>query len=178
MQTGLALLPGPIVSGIVTTYGGRLSERYGHEVLVRWGSLLPILAMAWPLLFLSATPNYWVSAAPSIGLFGFGWSLTQPPLNTGVLSRVGADFYGEVNASFNTVRNIAAALGVALAISVLGDKDRPDVIAAYDRVFWVFLSSVVACWLVLFFVYSRLGAKATTDKSSRVTRPASLRSSR
>ncbi len=166
VQTGLALLPGPIVSGIVTTYGGRLSERYGHEVLVRWGSLLPIVAMAWPLLFLSETPNYWVSAAPAIGLFGFGWSLTQPPLNTGVLSRVSADFYGEVNASFNTVRNIAAALGVAIAVSVLGDKDRPDVLAAYDRVFWVFLSSVVACWLVLFFVYSRHGAASDATNRS------------
>ncbi len=155
VQTGFALVPGPIVSGLVTTYGGRLAERHGHEVLVRWGSLVPIVAMVWPIVFLTPEPSYWLSAGPAVALFGGGWALTQPPLNSGVLSRVGADFYGEVNASFNTVRNIAAALGVAIAVAVIGDKDRADVVAAYDRVWWVFLSTVIACWLVLFFVYPR-----------------------
>lgn len=153
LATGLALLPGPVVSGLVAVGGGRLSERFGHEVLVRWGSLLPIVAAAWPLAFLGAEPNYWVGAAPAIGLLGAGWALTQPPLNSGVLSRVSSDAYGEVNAAFNTVRNIAAALGVAIAVSILGDPGRPDAIAAYDRVFLAFSASVVACWAVLFFFY-------------------------
>ncbi len=159
VQTGLALVPGPIVSGIFTTYGGRLNERFGHEVLVRWGSIIPIVAVMWPLFFLGSDPNYWVSAGPAIALFGAGWALTQPPLNGGVLARVGPDFYGEVNASFNTVRNIAAALGIAIAVSLIGDKNRPDAVAAYDRVFWAFTVSVIGCWLVLFFVYPRVARR-------------------
>jgi EmrB/QacA subfamily drug resistance transporter len=153
VATGLALMPGPVVSGIITSYGGRLSERYGHEPLVRWGSLVPIAAIGWPLLFLHEKPNYWLAAAPAIALFGAGWALTQPPLNSGVLSQVPPDKYGEVNASFNTVRNIAAALGIAIAVSILGDADRPDALAAYHRVFWAFVAAVVACWLVLFLIY-------------------------
>jgi nitrate/nitrite transporter NarK len=153
VATGLALTPGPIVSGVITSYGGRISERYGHERLVRWGSLVPIVAVAWPLVFLHAKPNYWLAAAPAIALFGAGWALTQPPLNSGVLSQVSADYYGEVNASFNTIRNIAGALGIAIAVSILGDAHRPDALAAYHRVFWAFVAAVVACWLVLFLVY-------------------------
>jgi predicted MFS family arabinose efflux permease len=158
VQVGLSLLPGPIVSAFVTTFGSRISERYGHEVLVRWGPSLNVLSLAWPLLFLGSEPNYWLSVGPAIGLTGAGWALTQPPLNSGVVSRVGPDFYGEVNATFNTVRNVAGALGVAIAVAIIGEAGRADVLAAYDRVFGTFLSSMVACWLVLLVLYPRRAA--------------------
>lgn len=166
LQTGLGLLPGPIVSGFITSYGGKLSEKYGHEVLVRWGSLLPIVSMAWPLLFLGDEPNYWMSVGPAIGLFGAGWSLTQPPLNSGVMTQVSADYYGEVNAAFNTVRNIAGALGIAVAVAILGDPDRPDRAAAYDRVFTTFLVLVSACAVILFFVYPKVSRTARSGAAS------------
>ncbi|MCC6433841.1 MAG: MFS transporter [Acidimicrobiales bacterium] len=155
LQIGLSLIPGPIVSAIVTTFGGKVSERYGHEVLVRWGPAINVLSLAWPLLFMTQEPNYLVSVGPAIALTGAGWALTQPPLNSGVLSRVGADFYGEVNASFNTVRNVAGALGVAVAVAIIGDADRGDAVAAYDRVLYTFLASMVACWAVLLLLYPR-----------------------
>jgi EmrB/QacA subfamily drug resistance transporter len=171
LATGLALTPGPILSGVVTTYGGRVSERYGHEVLVRWGSLVPIVAVLWPLLFLDDQPNYWIGAAPAIGLFGAGWALTQPPLNSGVVARVSADLYGEVNAAFNTVRNIAGALGIAIAVAIVGDPQRRDVIAAYDRVFWAFTAAVVSCWAVLFFLYPRQPKTASGVAAARPELP-------
>ncbi len=155
VQTGLALLPGPILSGIVTTAGGRLSVRYGHEVLVRWGPLVHLMALAWPLAFLTATPNYWLCVAPAIAFSGAGWALTSPPLNSGVLSRVGPDYYGEVNASFNTVRNVAAALGVAIGVAIVGKSSGPAAVAAYDRAFWACVLCGLACWFVLFFLYPR-----------------------
>jgi EmrB/QacA subfamily drug resistance transporter len=174
VQTGLALLPGPILSGILTSLGGRVSERRGHEVLVRWGPLVHLVALAWPLVFLTGVPNYLLAAGPAIALSGGGWALTQPPLNSGVLSRVGADFYGEVNASFNTVRNVAAALGVAIAVAIVGDPGRDDVIAAYDRAWWTILGFGAACWLVLYLLYPR---RATAEGSEPSTAPITPRRS-
>ncbi|MEZ5235070.1 MAG: MFS transporter [Acidimicrobiales bacterium] len=155
LQIGLSLLPGPILSAFVTTFGGKVSERYGHEVLVRWGPSINVASLLWPLLTMTEEPNYWVSIGPAIALTGAGWALTQPPLNSGVVSRVGADFYGEVNASFNTVRNVAGALGVSIAVAIIGDADRPDALATYDRVLLTFIASMVACWAVLLLLYPR-----------------------
>lgn len=154
LHTGLSLLPGPILSGIVTSLGGWLAERFGHERLVRYGSFICVIAVGWPLVFLTEKPSYWI-ISPALGLFGMGWSLTQPPLNSGVLRRVSADLYGEVNASFNTVRNIAGALGIAVAVTIIGKGGRPNPVAIYNRVFAVFLVSVALCWLVLAFAYPR-----------------------
>jgi MFS family permease len=157
LETGLALLPGPILGGPFTVLGGRLSEAFGHERVVAWGAAIATVAVIWPVVFIRSEPNY-LLIAPAMGLFGMGWSLTNPPLNSGVVSRVSADLYGEVNASFNTIRNIAAALGIAVAVTIVGPADRADALAAYRRAFIVLAVAVALCWVVLRFVYRRVGA--------------------
>ena len=77
------------------------------------------------------------------------------------MSRVTADLYGEVNASFNTVRNIAAALGIAVAVSIIGPADRVDPMGAYRLVFLVLAVPVGLCWVVLRFAYRRVSAIST-----------------
>jgi len=165
LQTGLALLPGPCISGVVTALGGRLTSRFGHERLVAYGAFIATIAVCWPLVFLPEQPNYPL-VAPALGLFGMGWSLTHPPLNSGVVSRVEPDLYGEVNASFNTVRNIAGALGIAVAVTIVGPADRPDPLAAYHRVFIVFAAGVALCWVVLRFVYRRVSSLSAPGASA------------
>jgi EmrB/QacA subfamily drug resistance transporter len=157
LQTGLALLPGPILGGPFTVIGGKLSENFGHERLVAWGAAICTVAVVWPVVFLQETPNY-LLIAPAMGLFGMGWSLTNPPLNSGVVARVSPDLYGEVNASFNTIRNIAAALGIAVAVTIVGPADRADPLTAYRNTFIVLAVPVALCWAVLRFAYRRVGA--------------------
>ena len=123
--------------------------------MVRWGSLVPVAGNLWPLVFLTESPNYWLGAAPALALIGGGWGLTQPPLNSAVMARVGADRYGEANAAFNTMRNVAAAIGIALTVAVIGDRLRADPAAAYDRVFAALGASALACFAVLVVVYPR-----------------------
>ena len=153
VQVGLGLLPGPILSGAISASTARLAQAFGEERLLRWGSLVPVLALAWPVVFLTEEPNYWLVVAPGVGLFGAGWALIQPPLNNSVIAQVGPDYYGEVNAAFNTIRNIAGALGIALAIAFIGDPDRSDAFAAYGRAFGVMFAAgllFIVCLLVLF----------------------------
>ncbi|MDA3039718.1 MAG: MFS transporter [Actinomycetota bacterium] len=158
LEVGLSLLPSPLVSGIVTSLGGRLSERYGHERMVRWGSLISTVAVLLPLFTLSETRNYAYTAGPSLIGFGLGWSLTQFIVQSAVVNRVNPGLYGEVNASFNTIRNIGGALGIAVAVSLLGSAAVPDSIASYKLVFGVFGVCVVACTLVLWLIYPRVSA--------------------
>ena len=135
VQIGLALLPGPLLGGVISAASAALAQRVGEDRLLRWGSLVPVIALGWPIVFLTEEPDYWLAAAPCIGLFGAGWAVIQPPLNNSVIRHVSQDYYGEVNAAFNTIRNVAGALGIAIAVAIVGDKDRIDVLAAYDRAY-------------------------------------------
>jgi EmrB/QacA subfamily drug resistance transporter len=163
LQTGLALLPGPIIGGVVTAAGGSLADRFGHVRIVRVGALIATLSMVLSLALLTDSGSY-LRVGPALGLFGMGWSLTHPPLNSGVVSRVGSDLYGEVNASFNTVRNIAGALGIAVAVTIIGPADRVDALDAYRNVFAVFGVAVALCFVVLAFVYPRVIAASNEQE--------------
>jgi EmrB/QacA subfamily drug resistance transporter len=172
LATGLGLTPGPVMSGILAAYGSALSERFGADRMVRVGSLVPVAANLWAVALLGRTDSYWLLAAPAVGFMGGGWALTQPPLNSAVMSQVGADLYGQANATFNTVRNIAAAMGIAVTVAVLGDPGRPDALDAYRRVFLVFAGVSAACWLVLVLLYPRAPRAPRAPKAPRAGRSA------
>ncbi|MFN0029649.1 MAG: MFS transporter [Acidimicrobiales bacterium] len=160
---GGALTIGPIFAFTFTTLGGRLVDRFGARRVAVIGSLGAPVSLGWPLLFLDATPNYWLSAAPSIAFYGASWAATMPPLQSGILRQVPASVYGEASAAFNTVRNVAGAVGIAGALSIIGDADRPDAVAAYDRVWLVSFVAVVLCMLTIILLYP-------SDRPARASR--------
>ena len=150
---GLALTTGPVGAGLGTTMAGRLVERYGHKRAASVGSLFPLAAMVWGFAFLGPEPRVVVGIVPAMILFGFGWGVTFPTLNSGVLASAPAELGAEVNAAFNTVRNVAAALGIAISIAILGAADRPDALEAFERVFLLFVAATLLCSLATFLLY-------------------------
>ena len=146
-HVGLAITIGPLFAGPSTILGGRVAEKFGHRFPIIVGSAISTCAVLWGVFMLSPEPNYVVGFMPSVAGFGFGWGLSHPQMNSWALAHVGANVFGEVNAAFNTLRNLGAAVGTAGAITILGSADRPDVLAAYDRANlffagWVGLSCV------------------------------------
>ncbi len=133
VRTGLAITAGPLCAGPASLLGGRLADRFGQRWLMIGGSALATSAVLWSWWRLGAEPNYVRDLLPSVAAFGAGWGLSNPSMNSWALAKVDQDVYGEVNASFNTIRNLGAAIGVSIAVAIIGAEDRPDVIAAYAR---------------------------------------------
>jgi hypothetical protein len=90
------------------------------------------MALRW-----GAEPNYLTGFLPAILLFGTGFGLTFSSLNAAALDGQSEAMFGEVNAGFNTVRNLASGLGVAAAVAILGDADNIT-FERFDRFFFVF----------------------------------------
>jgi EmrB/QacA subfamily drug resistance transporter len=141
-RVGLGITVGPICAGMATLAGGRLADRYGQRWLMIVGSAITCAAVMWSFFMLGPEPDYVREFLPTIMGFGIGWGLSNPSMNSWALSRVPQDSYGEVNASFNTIRNLGAAVGTSTAIAIVGSADRPDVLEAYDRANLFFASSV------------------------------------
>ncbi len=149
-RIGLAITAGPICAGPASLIGGRLADRYGQRWLMIGGSALATGAVLWSWWRLGAEPNYVRDLLPSIMAFGTGWGLSNPSMNSWALARVDQDVYGEVNASFNTIRNLGGAIGVSIAVAIIGDADRPDVIDAYARANLFLAGSVaLSCLIVI-----------------------------
>jgi MFS family permease len=141
-QVGLAVTVGPACAGLSTLAGGRLADRYGQRWLMIVGSAIATGAVVYSYFSLGAEPNYVTELMPTIMCFGLGWGMSNPSMNSWALSQVADAVYAEVNATFNTVRNLGAAIGISAAIAIVGSADRADVLAAYDRANLFFATSI------------------------------------
>jgi EmrB/QacA subfamily drug resistance transporter len=152
-RIGLAITAGPICAGPASLLGGRLADRFGQRWLMIGGSALATCAVLWSWWRLGSEPNYVRDLLPSVAMFGAGWGLSNPSMNSWALAEVPQAVYGEVNAAFNTIRNLGAAIGVSIAVAIIGAEDRPDVVAAYGRANLFFATCVaISCLTVAFGV--------------------------
>ena len=145
---GLAVTIGPVSAGASTVVFSRLSDRHGTRTFIPVGSCFLLASTLWAATRLGAEENYWLDYAPALALFGLGWGMATPLLNSMALGAVEERYWGETNAMFNTTRYVAAAIGTAGAIAIIGDKNRPDEVAAYQRTF-LFFSIWLAAAVVL-----------------------------
>ncbi|MGF1595719.1 MAG: MFS transporter [Acidimicrobiales bacterium] len=149
---GLALTPGPIFSGITTSVAGRLSDRYGYTWMLRAGSLLLVIAFSWEWYAIGPEASYATSLLPVIAAMGTGWALVSPQLNGALLKHVHPNYWGEANASFNTVRNVAAALGIAVAIGLVGEATGVEAAVAFEPLWVYYVAVMVVMALVVWFL--------------------------
>ncbi|MEM7276228.1 MAG: MFS transporter [Actinomycetota bacterium] len=120
-RIGLAITVGPVFAGLATLIGGRLADRYGQRWLMIIGSAIATAAVLNSVFRFGAEPDYVSEFIPTIAGFGLGWGLSNPSMNSWALSRVPAAVYGEVNATFNTIRNLGGAIGVSAVVAIIGD---------------------------------------------------------
>jgi MFS family permease len=154
LQAGLAITPGPVGSACLGVLAGRLADQHGPRVLISIGSVFPILALLWMVWRFGPEPHYVTVFLPATLLFSVGFGLTFSPLNGAALRGVNPAAFGEVNAAFNTVRNLGGGLGVALVVALLGD-DRPIPFTNFDRTFATMALVGVVPALVIGVLYPR-----------------------
>jgi EmrB/QacA subfamily drug resistance transporter len=161
---GLALTPGPLFSGIATMAGGRLSDRYGYTWMLRIGSTLLVSGMMWQWYSISADANYFTSLFPVISIMGAGWALVSPQLNGALLKHVHQNYWGEANASFNTVRNVAAALGIAVAVALVGESTGRGAASTFEPLWIFYIATMLAMALVIWFLVPTTASISSTHQ--------------
>jgi MFS family permease len=138
------------VSALVSAPAGRLADRYGHRVVVVPGTLLYALGISLLVWRLPAEPNYWGTYFPAFLLTGFGVGMTIATIgaaSNAFLPPTRFAMGGAVNA---TVRQVGAALGIAIVVALLGEAPGP---ATFDRAFTFVAGTAVAAGLLMWALY-------------------------
>lgn len=117
LKTGLLLLPGGLIMGLLGPVVGRLYDRYGARTLLVPGSVLTSLAL-WVTLFFGSTSSLWVVLAFHL-MLSVGLAFVFTPLFTSGLAAVEPKLYSYGSAIFATIQQLAGAAGVALLVTVL-----------------------------------------------------------
>lgn len=117
LETGLVLLPGGLVMGLLAPVVGRLFDRHGPRPLVAPGAVVASTAL-WAMSLLGVDTALGVVVAIHV-LLSVGLALMFTPLLTSALGSLPQHLYSHGSAIVGTVQQVAGAAGTALFITVM-----------------------------------------------------------
>jgi DHA2 family lincomycin resistance protein-like MFS transporter len=118
LETGLLLLPGGVLMGILSPIVGRLFDRVGPRPLVIPGAFI-VSAALWGMTTMlhEGTSIGWVIVVHLLLNAGLAFMFT--PLLTSALGSLDASLYSHGSATVSTMQQLAGAAGTALFVTVL-----------------------------------------------------------
>ena len=118
LQTGLMLLPGGLLMGVLAQPVGRLYDRIGPRPLLIPGTVLMAGALWTLALTLSSATAPWMVLACHVTLSA-GLALVFTPLFSASLGSLPRHLYSHGSATISTLQQVAAAAGTALFVSTM-----------------------------------------------------------
>ncbi len=114
--SGLVLMPGAILMGIMNPVAGKWFDRSGPRKLAIAGmGLLTLTTVGFAVLTLS-TPIFWLTALYTVRMFSM--ALVNMPITTWGMNALPNDLMNHGTSVNNTLRQVAGSLGTAVIISV------------------------------------------------------------
>ena len=117
VQTGLLVLPGGLLMGLLAPWVGRAFDRVGARPLVVPGTLL-VSGASWGMVVATGTGSPWLLGGLYL-LLSAGLALLFTPLFTAGLGALPPHLYPHGSAVVGTSQQVAGAAGTALFITVM-----------------------------------------------------------
>ena len=117
LQTGLVLLPGGLMMGLLAPFVGRAFDKVGPRPLVIPGTMVVALALAGMTLLDETSGRGMVIAIHVVLSMGLG--LVMTPLMTSALGSLDKALYSHGSAVLNTLQQLAGAAGTALFVAIM-----------------------------------------------------------
>ncbi|MEN2767835.1 DHA2 family efflux MFS transporter permease subunit [Ornithinibacillus xuwenensis] len=117
LVSGLALLPGAIIMGIMNPITGRLFDKFGAKWLSLIGLLL-ITATTFMLTVLTTDTTFtYIATVQAFRMLGI--AMVMMPVTTAGLNQLSPRMLPHGTAMNNTLRQVAGAIGTALLVTVM-----------------------------------------------------------
>lgn len=117
LMSGLTLLPGAIVIGIMNPVTGRIFDQMGGRNMAITGMFLLTATTATFILVTDQTPISYLVVFYMVRMFGISM-VTMPTTTTGI-NALPLDLIGSGTIVNNTIRQVFASMGTAILVSVM-----------------------------------------------------------
>ncbi|ASA19441.1 MFS transporter [Paenibacillus donghaensis] len=159
-QSGLIIFPGAIVSMLLSNRVGRIINRYGNGLFIRYSPWLLIVAAA--LFALLAGTTFYAIAAVYI-LLSIGFSTLTTSVSNEVSEILPVDEIGAGMGFFQLVQFFGGAFSVAMTSIALSFQQSRPLGMAYSNIFWgmtVTAALAIACSLIYASYQRRAGRQS------------------
>src|SRR5699024_2957110 len=123
-ESGLALLPGAIVVGIMNPITGRIFDQYGAKWLTFIGLFILVITKFMFTNLTTETTFTYIAVVNALRLLSV--SMIIMPVTTAGLNQLPSRLIPHGTAMNNTMRQVAGAMGTALLVTVMTTTVRPD----------------------------------------------------
>ncbi|SAK96663.1 major facilitator transporter [Caballeronia calidae] len=130
-QAGAAVLPMPLIIGLLSRFTGGMTSRFGARLLLIAGPCVAGLGFA--MLALPFAGGYWARFLPALVVLGLGMTITVAPLTTTVMASVGSGRAGVASGINNAVARVAGLLAIAVLGIVFVRSHDAALAARLDR---------------------------------------------
>ena len=120
LQTGLMLLPGGLVMGLLGRQVGKLYDRYGPRGLTLIGSVVLVISM-WRLSTIDLATPVWMLVAIHV-LLSIGLAFLFTPGFTTGLNPLPPRLYSHGSAILSTLQQVAGAAGTATLVAIYAGR--------------------------------------------------------
>ncbi len=120
LQTGLMLLPGGLLMGLLGPVVGRLFDRYGPRGLTVFGSVTLTVVM-WRLSQIEPTTPIWVLVVLHVAM-SLALACLFTPAFTSALNPLPRHLYSHGSAILATLQQVAGAAGTALLVAIMAGR--------------------------------------------------------
>ncbi|WP_158539852.1 MDR family MFS transporter [Gordonibacter sp. 28C] len=158
LDSGMTLMAGGIVMGVLSPLNGRVFDRFGARVLAPVGLFL---VMAGTFLLAHAeTGSGMLYIGASYAVLMAGQSMVSMPLTTSALNSLPIALIPHGTAMNNTMRSIMGALGTAVFVTIMTGVSASAVQAGveggaslgFDAAFWTMVALNAAAFVASLFV--------------------------
>ena len=153
LAAGFALAPSPTIAGLVSPFAGRAADRIGHRGLIILGTSLSAVGMV--VVGAGHRAGGRTTSAtccPGMILLGLGGGAGFSTLTGAIMRDVPARFYSMAGAARSTIFQLGSAIGIAMAIALLGPPGDAGV-SDYARTWVMGVVGAVACALIVLVAY-------------------------
>lgn len=123
-HSGLTLLPGALLLGVIMPFAGRLFDKYG----ARWLAIIGMTLLSYGtfnLIYLSeSTPLHYVTLFYAIRMIGV--ALVMMPVQTDGMNSLPNNFISSGTAIFSTTKQLFGSIGTAILVSFLTSATKKD----------------------------------------------------
>jgi EmrB/QacA subfamily drug resistance transporter len=133
VQSGLALMPGPLMVVVFAPIAGRIAAARGHRILLVPGGLLYAASALFLVLSSSSTPQFLAVWLPAMIMSGIGVALVLPVLSSAAVQSLPPAKLAVGSGVNQAIRQFGSVLGVSLGFVLLGPA--PDQAELFQRIF-------------------------------------------
>ena len=147
LTSALAVAPGPLTTAFGSVASARLALHWGQRVVGVAGALLFALGAMWWIWKAGSKPDYLGDALPGLVFAGVGAGLLFPPLLNAPAMTLPPGRFATGMSVVIMLRQIGAALGVAILTAILAGTSGAELLSAFDNA-WAFVASACAATAV------------------------------